>query len=81
MNYMNLFHSVYESLYNRTARRTKLRGIFVYFSVFQFFYLAQFNLFVYKSLIIVVENFQKYYSIQHKNTQPVDVTSERNKLL
>ena len=55
---MNLLHGFCESLYNRTVRGAKLRGIF--------FCLAQFTLFVYKSLIIVAENFQKYHWIQHK---------------
>ena len=62
----------------RTVREAKLRGIFVY--VF-FLCFTQFTLFVYKSLIIVVENFQKYHWIQHKKTQPVVVMTERNKLL
>ena len=79
-NGMNLFHSFCESLYNRTVREAELRGIFV-FSVFIFFCLAQFTLFVYKSLIIVVENFQKYHWIQQETTQPVVVTRRRNKFL
>ena len=75
---MNLFHSFCGSLYKRIKRGAKLLGIFVYISLF--FCLAQFTLFVYKSLIIVVENFQKYHWIQHENTQPVVVMRERNKL-
>ena len=35
-----------------------------------------FTLFVYKSLIIVVENFEKYHWIQHKQTQLVVALSE-----
>ena len=46
-----------------------------------YFCLAQFTLFVYKSLIIVVENFQKYHWIQQETTQPVVVTRRRNKFL
>ena len=38
--------------------------------------IGTFTLFVYKSLIIVVENFQKYHWIQHKQTQPVVALSE-----
>ena len=72
---MNLFHSFYESLYNRTVREALFRGIVVCFYVFGFFCLAQFTLFVYKSLIIVEENFQKYHWIQHKKTQLVVLTS------
>ena len=40
------------------------------------FSFGKLTLFVYKSLIIVVESFQKYYRIQHKKTQPVVVMSE-----
>ena len=36
---------------------------------------------VYKSLIMVVENFQKYHWIQHIITQPVVIMTKRNKLL
>ena len=53
----------------------------VFLFIFLFFYLAQLTLFVFKSLIIVIENFQKYHLIQHEKTQPVVVTRERNKLL
>ena len=42
---------------------------------------AQFTLLVYKSLIMVVENCQKYHWIQHTNTQPVVITRKWNKLL
>ena len=70
---MNIFHRFCESLYSRTVREGKLRGIFVC--------LAFLTLFVYKSLIIVVEIFQKYHWIQHKKWQPVVVTRKRNKLL
>ena len=72
---MNSFHSCYESLYKRKVRGVKLLSIFL------FFLLIQSTLFVYKSLIIVIENSQKYNWIQHKKTQPVFVTKERNKLL
>ena len=37
------------------------------------FLIGIFTLFVYKSLIIVVENFLKYHWIQHKKTQPIVV--------
>ena len=37
--------------------------------------------YVYKSFIMVVENFQKYHWIQHKNAQPVVMMTKRNKLL
>ena len=60
---MNLFYSFCESLYNRILREPKLRGTFVSFYLCMFFCLAQSTLFVYKSLIIVVENFQKYHWI------------------
>ena len=40
-----------------------------------FFLIGTFTLFVYKSLIMVVENFQKCHWIQHKQTQPVAGTS------
>ena len=43
-----------------------------------FFCLAQSTLFVNKSLIIVVENFQKYPWIQYKKAQIVVVTRQRN---
>ena len=75
---MNIFHSFCKSLYSRTEREAKLRGIFV---CLYFFCLAQFTLFVYKSLIIVVENLQKYHWIQHEKTQRVVVTRGRHKLL
>ena len=48
-----------------------------YFCFYAFFCFLQFTLFVYKFLIIAVENFHKYLWIQHKKTQPVDVMSER----
>ena len=51
---MNLFHNFCESLFKRTVRETKLRGIL-------FLCFTQFTLFVYKYLIIVVEIFQKYH--------------------
>ena len=41
----------------------------------------QFTLLFYKSLIMVVENFQKYCWIQHTNTQSIVITRKRNKLL
>ena len=67
---MNVFDSFCKSLYNRTVRDAKLRGFFIcMFSCF-----TQFTLIAYKSLIIVVEHFQKY----HKKTQPVFATCERN---
>ena len=50
-------------------------------SVYIFVCFTQFTLLVYKSLIMVVENFQKYHWIQHTNTQPVVITRKRNKLL
>ena len=68
---MNLFHSICESLFKRITWGAKLLGIFVC--------LAQFTLFVYKYLIIVVGKFQKYHWIQHTNTQPIVVMRERNK--
>ena len=40
------------------------------------FSFGKFTLFVYKSLTIIVQNFQKYYWIQHKKMQTVVVTSE-----
>ena len=51
-----------------------------YFCMF-FFLCSTITLFVYKYLIIVAENFQKYHLIQRKKTQPVVVTREWNKLL
>ena len=69
---MNIFHSFCESLYKRTVREAKLRGIFV--CIFLCF--TQFTLFVLKSLVIVLENFQKYHWIQHKKTPPVVTTRE-----
>ena len=56
---MNTFHSFCESLYKRGIRAAKLRGIFVYLSICLYVCLAQFTLFAYKSLIIVVENLKK----------------------
>ena len=37
------------------------------------FLFGNFTLFVYKSLIVVVEDFQKYQKIQREKTQPVVV--------
>ena len=54
---------------------------FLRLSVYIFVGFAQFTLLVYKSLIMVVENFQKYHWNQHRNTQPVVTTRKRNKLL
>ena len=58
-------------------------GVFLF--IFPYFYISicftQFTLFAYKSLIMIVENFQKYHRIQHKKTQPVVVTREQNKSL
>ena len=51
---MNIFRSLCESLYNRTVREAKLRGIF-----FNAFFFTQFTQFVFKSLVIVVESIQK----------------------
>ena len=70
---MNVFHSFCESSYNRTVREAKQRGILV----FLFFCFTQFTSFVYKYLIIDIDNFQNYHWIQHRKTQPVVVTSER----
>ena len=47
--------------------------------IFLYFCFAQFTLLVYKSLIMVVENFQKYHWIQHKNAQPVVKLTKRKK--
>ena len=73
---MNIFHSFFESLYKRTVREAKLRSIFVLFFCF-----TRFTLFAFKSLIIIIENFQKYHRIQHRNAQRVVIMNERNKLL
>ena len=59
---MNVLHSFFESLYNRTVRETKLHGSFVCL----FFCLGKFTLFVYKSILIFVENFKKYHLTQNK---------------
>ena len=52
----------------------------ILFLLFIFLYFTQFTSFIYKSLIIVVENFHKNHLIQHKKTQPVVVTRDRYKL-
>ena len=59
----------------------KFPRLSVYISIFLYFCIAHFTLLVYKSLIMVVENFQKYHWIQHTNTQPVVITRKRNELL
>ena len=74
---MNLFHACVKA-FTPPARQANLR---VCLSIFLYFFSVQFTLLVYKALIIVVENFQKYHWIQHKNTQPVVITRKRNKLL
>ena len=70
---MNTFHAFVKAFTN--AGTYSKPPTFAYI----FVCLAHFTLFVYKSLIMVVENFQKYHWIQHENTQPVVVMRERNK--
>ena len=55
--------------------------LFIFLFLFLYFCLAHFTLLVYKSLIMVVQNFQKYHWIQHKNAQPLVIMTKRNKLL
>ena len=75
---MNVFHCFCESFYKRRhAKQISAVCLFVYI----FVCFTQFTLLVYKSLIIVVENFQKYHWIQHKNSQPVVIMTKRIKLL
>ena len=64
------------NLLQMPARQANLCHLSVYIFIYIFFFacFAQFTLLVYKSLIMVVENFQKYHWIQHTNTQPVVVT-------
>ena len=54
---------------------------YFYLYVFVLLCFTQFTLFVYKSLIIVVGIFQKYHWLQHKKTQSVVVTRERNEFI
>ena len=54
-------------------------SVSLYFYIFVCF--TQFTLFVYKSSLMVAENFQRYLWIQHSNTQPVVITRKWNKLL
>ena len=75
---MNYLHSFFESFYQRTALPAKL-SVWLSFCLLVIF--TQFTLLLYKSLIMVVEIFQKYHWIQHTNTQPVVITWNRNKLL
>ena len=49
---------------------------FICLSVYIFVCFTQFTLLVYKSLIMIVGNFQKYHWIQHTNTQPVVITGK-----
>ena len=71
---MNAFHCFCESLYKCACTASKAPTLFIF--LFHKIYFI-----VYKSLIMVVENFQKYHWIQHTNTQPVVITRKRNKLL
>ena len=78
---MNIFHALVKLLQTQT-RQAKLRVLSVYLFIFYIFVcFTQFTLLVYKSLIMVVENFQKYHWIQNKNAQPVVIMTKRNKLL
>ena len=54
-------------------------SVCLYFYIFVGF--TQFTLLVYKSLIIVVENFQKYHWIQHKNAQSVVIVTKRKNIV
>ena len=84
--YMNVFHCFCESLYKcayicKHICAYRCTSDFVCLFVCLYFCFAQFILLVYKSLIMVVEIFQKYHWIQHTKTQRVVITRERNKLL
>ena len=60
---------------------SKFLRLSVYIFIFLYFCIAHFTLLVYKSLIMVVNFFQKYHWIQHKNAQPVVIMTERKNLL
>ena len=77
---MNEFHASVKAL---TDVHTvgKLLRLYVCLFIFLYFCFAHFTLLLYKSSIMVVENFQKYHWIQHKNVQPVVIMTKRNKLL
>jgi len=77
---MNVISCFCEAFTNAGTPRKFLRPSVCLF-IFLYFCLAHFTLLVYNSLIMVVENFQKYHWIQHKNAQPVVIMTKRNKLL
>ena len=69
-----IYSIAFAKAYTIMLYRKQSSVVFLY--VLLFFCLAQFTLFVIKSLKIVIEKFQKYHWIQHKKMQPVVVTSE-----
>ena len=77
---MNEFHASVKAFIDvHTVGKLPRLSVCLYFYIFVCF--TQLTLLVYKSLIMVVENFQKYHSIQHKNAQPVVIMTKWNKLL
>ena len=74
---MNIFHAFVKVLQTQALQANLRVCLFIY--IFGGF--TQFTLLVYKSLIMVVENLQKYNWIQHKNAQPVVIVTKRKKLL
>ena len=73
--YFIAFVKAYTNTLAYTANKAPTLFVCLYFCF------TQFTLLVYKSLIMVVENCQKYHWIQHENTQPVVIKRNRNKLL
>ena len=73
---MNVISCFFEAFTNAGTPSKFLR-----LSVCLYFCFVHFTLLVYKSLIMVVENFQKYHWIQHKNAQPLVLVTKRQKLL
>ena len=81
---MNIFHAFVKAFTNAGTPSKSQRlyvCLFIYLHFYIFVGFTQFTLLVYKSLIMIVENFQKYHWIQHTKTQRVVVTKKQNKLL